>query len=187
MVRKKNGLALEISRGNIASFELFYKAEFDNIVYFTNGYLRDEFRAKDIAQESLLTLWEKRETIDPDRNLRALLYTIAKNKAINELKSKSTSSNIENIDEINANIMALQDNSLEDEIEALSLNELIEQILENLPDSVRESFIMSRKMGMTNKEIAKAKNMSITGIEYHMKISIKIFKEKLKDYLLIGF
>lgn len=186
MAKKDTKLALEISRGNIASFDLFYKSEFDNIVHFINSYLHDYFRAEDIAQESLLTLWEKREIIDPERNIRALLYTIAKNRTLNELKARSSLQNIENINEINANIIALKDDSLRDEIDALSLKELIENTIENLPDTVRDSFIMSRHLGMTNKEIAEAKNMSLTGIEYHMKISIKIFKEKLKEYLVVG-
>ena len=183
MDKKRNRLALKISNGDVASFELFYKAEFDNIVFFVNGYLRDESHAKDIAQEALLTLWEKRATIDPDRNIRALVYTIAKNKAINELKAKSLFSDAEDIDEIKANLIALKDNSLDAELDALGLEDLIERTIENLPDTVRESFIMSRKKGMTNKEIAKAKKMSLTGIEYHMKVSIQIFKNELKEYL----
>lgn len=186
MRKKEYNLAFEISKGDIASFDLFYKSEFDNIVFFINSYLHDDFRAEDIAQESLLTLWEKREIIDPERNIRALLYTIAKNKTLNELKSKSASLSIDNLNEINVNILALKDDSLSEEIEALSLRELIENTIDNLPDTVRDSFIMSRHLGMTNKEIAEAKNMSLTGIEYHMKISIKIFREKLKDYLAFG-
>lgn len=182
---KKNSyqLALEISQGDVKSFELFFKAEFDNIVYFVKGYLHDEFRAKDIAQESFWTLWEKREMIEPDRNIRALLYTIAKNKTINELKSQSVFSNAVRLNEIEAEIMALSHDSLQEEIEGLSLNELIEKTMENLPETVRESFMMSRHLGMTNKEIARAKNMSLTGIEYHIKISLKIFRESLKEYL----
>jgi len=175
-------LAKEIQQGDVASFEVFYKAEFDNLVFFIKGYLRDEFRAEDIAQESLTALWNKREMIDPDKNIRALVFTIARNRTINEIKSRTLFANSIEINEMKANIIALSDDSLDAEINALSLKELIERTMANLPDSVRSSFVMSRKMGMTNKEIAKAKNMSLTGIEYHMKISLKIFREKLKEY-----
>ena len=176
-------LASEIKQGDISSFDLFFKAEFDNLVYFVDGYVHDRARAKDIAQESLWTLWEKRENIDPDRNIRALAFTIARNKTINELKSRSLFSNSVGINEIKANIMALSDDSLGAELEALSLKELIDRTMANLPETVRESFIMSRELGMTNKEIAKTKNMSLTGVEYHMKISLKIFRDELKEYL----
>jgi hypothetical protein len=37
---------------------------------------------------------------------------------------------------------------------------------------------------MTNKEIASAKNMSLTGVEYHMKISLNILRKKLKEFLI---
>lgn len=175
-------LALEICNGDVASFELFFNAEFDNLVYFVNSYIHDNYRAKDIAQEALLTLWQKRSAIDPDRNIRALVYTIARNKTINELKSPPLNYKSVSLDEMNADILAMSDESLDAEIEALSLKELIERTIANLPDTVRESFIMSRVLGMTNREIAKKKKMSLTGVEYHMKISLKIFKEKLKEY-----
>jgi len=184
MKKSPHILAEEIRQGNVTSFEVFFKAEFNNLVFFINGYLHDEFKAKDIAQESLATLWEKRAIIDPDKNIRALVYTIARNKAINELKTYALFSNAVDINEMKANIMALSDDSLNDELDALNLKELIERTMANLPDTVRESFVMSRELGMTNKEIAKAKNMSLTGVEYHMKISLKIFREKLKDYIV---
>lgn len=181
-----NILALEISEGNVESFNFFYRLEFDNIVYFANSYLNDLFKAKDIAQESFLTLWEKRSTIDQNKNLRAFIFTIAKNKALNELKSQARYACSIDINEINANISALSDHSLNAEIESLSLEELINRTMDNLPDTTKESFIMSRRLGMTNKEIAQARNISITGVEYHIKISLKIFKEKLKEYLPFG-
>ncbi len=184
MKKQPNILAQEISKGDLESYELFFKLEFDNIVYFVNGYLHDPDLAKDIAQESLLTLWEKRDLIDPRKNLRAFLYTIARNRAINELKNRSSSVNSISINEIKANLNALTDDSLSAELETLELKQLIDRTIKNLPDSVRGSFIMSRKLGMTNKEIASAKNMSLTGVEYHMKISLNILRKKLKEFLI---
>lgn len=184
MKKQPNILAQEISNGDLESYELFFKLEFDNIVYFVNGYLHDPDLAKDIAQESLLTLWEKRDLIDPGKNLRAFLYTIARNRAINELKNRSSSVNSISINEIKANLNALTDDSLSAELETLELKQLIDRTIKNLPDSVRGSFIMSRKLGMTNKEIASAKNMSLTGVEYHMKISLNILRKKLKEFLI---
>ncbi len=184
MKKNQNIFAQKIRNGDEESYELFFKLEFDNIVYFVNGYLHDPDLAKDIAQESLLTLWEKREIIDPEKNIRALLYTIARNKSINELKTRSSSLNSISLNEIKANINALSDDSLNAELETLDLIDLIDRTIENLPDSVRGSFIMSRKLGMTNKEIAKAKNLSLTGVEYHMKISLNILRKKLKGYLI---
>lgn len=184
MKKQPDILAKEICKGDLESYELFFKLEFDNIVYFVNGYLHDPDLAKDIAQESLLTLWEKRGIIDPEKNIRAFLYTIAKNRAINELKTRSSSVNSISINEIRANLNALMDDSLGKELETLELKQLIDRTIRNLPDTVRGSFIMSRKLGMTNKEIAKAKNMSLTGVEYHMKISLNILRKKLKEFLI---
>ncbi len=184
MKKDSNIFASKIKSGDIESFELFYNMEFDNIVYFVNSYLHDIYLSEDVAQESLISLWNKRTQIDADKNLRAFLYTIAKNKAINLLKSKLYSCNSVRINEINADLFAINDESMENELNALELKTLIDRTIDNLPSTVKESFVMSRKMGMTNKEISEEKQMSLTGIEYHIKISLKILRLKLKEFFL---
>jgi RNA polymerase sigma-70 factor (ECF subfamily) len=181
--KRSDILAQKIREGDEASFEILFNAEFNNIVYFVNGYLHDISTSKDIAQDSLWKLWEVKDTIDASKSLRAYVFTIARNRTINELKSLSRKPEMVNVDEVKADLIALNDDSLKEELDTLDLQKLIDQTIDNLPDTVRGSFIMSRRYGMTNKEIAKAKNISLTGVEYHMKISLRILKEKLKDYL----
>ena len=181
--RFAENLAREIMEGDVKAFEVFFKAEFDNIVHFLNNYLHDHFLAKDIAQVSLWTLWEKRSLIDPEKNLRAFAFTIARNRAINELKVKEFSARSIESKEISANIQALGDESLTRHINALDLEELIKRTYENLPETARDSFILSRKYGLTNREIAMEKGITMKAVEYHMKIALKFFRERLKDYL----
>ena len=83
---------------------------------------------------------------------------------------------------ITEDIMALEDDSLEELIESLDLERLVNSIYHSLPDSARDSFLLSRNEGLTNKEIAQIKGLSVKAIEYHMKISLRIFRKKLKDY-----
>ncbi|MFB0973242.1 MAG: sigma factor-like helix-turn-helix DNA-binding protein, partial [Bacteroidales bacterium] len=107
----------------------------------------------------------------------------ARNKTINALRTKEPTSNPESRLEIGANVMALSDSSMEGIIEGLELGRLIQDVYDSLPDSAKDSFIMSRKYGMTNKEIAEKEGLTVKAVEYHIKISLRIFKEKLKDYL----
>ena len=61
---KQNALlAKSIKEGDEAAFELFFRAEYNNVVTFLNRYLRNSLLAQDVAQESFIALWQKREQI----------------------------------------------------------------------------------------------------------------------------
>jgi RNA polymerase sigma-70 factor, ECF subfamily len=179
-----NNLAREIKNGNQSSFNFFYKAEFDNLLFFINNYVKDLSLAKDIVQDSFIALWCNRTSIDETKNLRTFIYTIAKNKAVNVLKSKYYQLNKTKALELKAEIYALSSDEITNRIDALDVAQLIEKTYENLPKTVKESFELSRKKSLTNKEIADQLGVSVRSVEHHIQTSLKIFRKKLKDYLL---
>lgn len=178
----KRKLSYDISRGDKRAFELFYRMEFNNLVHFISAYTHDVLQAEDLAQETLYTLYKQRENINPDKNLRAFVYRIARNKTINALKEKSFFADSSKMKEITYEILALEDNSMEEMIESLDLEKLIVNIYQSLPDTVRESFAMSRDEGLTNKDIASKKGLSVKAVEYHITVSLKQFRKKIKEY-----
>ncbi len=46
-----------IRSGDHGAYELFYRMEYLNLVHFTDSYLHDTEKARDISQETLLSLW----------------------------------------------------------------------------------------------------------------------------------
>lgn len=178
-------LAADIRDGSKSAFELFYRMEFNNLVHFCFSYLHDMEQAEDIAQEALCTLWERHKEMDPERNLRAFVFSTARNMTINTLKKKSFFTDKRGRMSISEDILALKDESMDNLIESLELERLIENISRNLPDTVKDSFIMSRHIGLKHREIAKIKNLSVKAIEYHINVSLKIFRKRLKEYLSV--
>lgn len=182
-----HSLAKEIKEGNRVSFSVLYKAEFDNLHFFIMHYVHDSSLSKDIVQEAFIALWNNKETIDENRNIRTFLYSIARNKAINVLKSKYHTANRLKAIELKADINALSSEYVTEKIDALTLEDLIEKVYSNLPKTVKKSFELSRKESMTNEEIADLLGISVRSVEYHIHTSLAIFREKLKDYLTFFF
>lgn len=172
----------EIKSGNRDVFQLFYRAEFCNIVYFINKYIYDNDSAKDIAQESFISLWNYREKLDDQKNIRALIYTIAKNKALNYLRSNFIQNNSPINDELLINFNSLASDHVSNNIESLELNDIITKIYESLPPTYKESFLLSRNAGLTYEQIAERKGVSVKAIEYHISQALKIIRKKLAKY-----
>lgn len=169
--------------GDHDAFRAFYVVEFDNVVYFVNKYLNDIATARDIAQDTFSTLWEQRQNIDPSYNVRTYVYMIARNKALNQLRSNTVrhAGSLKGREAV-VNYGALADQSVDDKVNALQLRDIIDRIYRLLPENVRDSFILSKQMGLTYEEIARKRGVTIKVVEYEISLALKTFRKKIKKY-----
>ena len=169
------------------AFELFYRAEYNNLRYFVSSFItHSNEQAEDIVQESFLTFWTNRHTLDPAKNIRAYLYTIAKNKTINALKFRSRFAAITpGLLEVNFGLKTLESEDMISRIDALDMERIINKTYDILKGPVRESFILSRKYGMSYQEIARKMGTSEKSVERYISVALKIFRIKLSQYLKI--
>ena len=159
-------LTKAIGEGNRYAFEAFYRMEHDNLVHFVSGYSRDKSLAEDIVQDTFLRIWQRRFTLDPDGNPRALAFTIARNLILDTLRSRKDTVSIEAC-------RCLEDSSLDSLIEALDLAALIGKTIDKLPAKIRRTFLLSRESGLRNKEIAEKEKVSVKAVEYRISTALK--------------
>lgn len=171
-------LVRQIRGGNHAAYELFYRMEFLNLVHFANSYLHDEDQARDIAQETLLVLWEHRHQLNPEKNLRSFVFTVARNKTLNELRRRKLFAPTGLEDEA---LQLLEDPSVEEYIDALQLSVLIEKVWDNLPKPIGKTFALSREAGLKNREIAAREGVSEKTVEYRIRIALGRFRELFRS------
>jgi RNA polymerase sigma-70 factor (ECF subfamily) len=167
-----HSLTEQIRRGDHGAFELFYRMEFLNLVHFSNSYLNDQEKAKDIAQEALMALWEHRGGLQDGKNIRAYVFTIARNKTLDELRVKNA-----------PELEYLEDNSVEEYISRLDLTQLIKNVWGNLPPKIGNTFLLSRSEGLKNREIAQKEGITEKAVEYRMRIALEQFRKNIKKYL----
>lgn len=166
-------LVLGIKEGDWAAFEVFYRIERNNLVHFVNSYVRDTPVAEDIAQETFMRLWEWREKIDVEGNLRALTFTIARNKTLDYLRAFRPAASLDEC-------AALNDPSLDGLVEALDLKDLVKKTFMSLPPKIRRTFIKSRGEGLRNKEIAVVEGVTEKAVEYRIGSALRAFRKVLQ-------
>ena len=170
-------LSEAIRCGSEAAFEAFFRAEFRNVVFFVSRYVRDRAQAEDIAQESFFVLWKNRDNLDPKRNIRNYVLTIARNRALNCLRDyvARQGAMLEGREaEIHARI--LQSPEVEQRLEALETEEMIARVFRSLPEKAREMFFLNRQEGMTYAEIARRQGVSVKVVEYNIVLALKAFR-----------
>jgi len=185
-VAKLNALILSLKNSDKSAFEEIYYDFFGMIYHLSLQYLHDERISEEIIQDTFLKLWEIRETLNEEFNIRNFLYTITKNNCLNYLRNQKIAlKHQENIKylEMQFNYEALE--RLGSFIEFEELRTKIEKALAALPDNLRETFLLSRFEEIPYKEIARKQSISIKTVEAHMTKALKILRHELKDYLTV--
>ncbi len=170
-------------------FSRFFLENKDKFLGFAYSYLRDKEEAEDILMESMIALWENRDKWEEKTNLKALLLTIIKNRALNHLEHRQVrmraeeAINTHGMRELNLRISTLEacnpDSIFDEEIQ-----HIVRKALAQMPEQSRNIFVMSRYRNMPNKKIAENLGLSVKSVEFHMTKALRILRTELRDYLI---
>lgn len=178
-------LTNKIIEGNHLAFEMVYDKFFHKLVAFINSYTNNIEESKDIAQNSLVVFWEKREQLKPGLAIEPYLFTIAKNAALDYLRSfKVRLNHAQNVlSEHERMICELNEVSLElfdvEKLKANVLKKKIFKVLLSLPIGDRRIFILSRFNNLTNNEIAQVLKISPKTVEKRISLTLKILRKNI--------
>jgi len=172
-----------IRKGDEEMFEKVFHGYFERICCFARDYVVDREVAREIAQEAFIKLWEIRATLEDGTDIPALLFTIARNNALNHLKHVIIREKYRNYSErkyveSQLNLIALSDLQV-DQIFGSDMQKLIYQAIEDLPERCKEVFMMSRNYEMSYKEIAQQLNISERTVENHIAEALKRLRAKI--------
>ncbi|MEO8236951.1 MAG: RNA polymerase sigma-70 factor [Flavobacterium sp.] len=139
--------------------------------------VNDHSMAQDIVQNVFLKTWKTRNKLNPEFSIQSFLYKSIYNEFINSYQQ-------------NRAMMLLQQKYMEsmqqvvettDESSINQMLTIINREIQNLPPRCQQVFILSKKEGLTNIEIAEHLDISIKTVEAQISKAFKILKEKLKD------
>lgn len=175
-------LVTKLKEGSAAAFEILYERYSAKLYNSISSILYDKSLAKDITQNCFLTIWERRELLDPQKQFSAYLYTIARNMVYKEterliLNNKYTEYRATDSDIFNDDTIEKLDNTY--------IEDYINQLIGKLSDVQKNIFLMKKDQNLSAKEIATELNLSERAVEAHLYRTMKFLKEKLKDFLVV--
>jgi RNA polymerase sigma-70 factor (ECF subfamily) len=178
---------LQLSNDDKNSFKGIFNEYYQPLWHLSQHYLEDKDEAKEVVQDAFVKLWEIRQELNPDSNLRNFLFTLVKNNCLNILKRRQIL--LKHHEKIRWIEMHYQYESLsrlgEDYLEFDELKTKIDTAIRNLPEHCRVVFEMSRFEELKNREIAEKLGVSQKTVEAHLTKALKILRSELKDYLPI--
>lgn len=167
-------LIAAIGKDDYTSYNKLFVRYYSRLCYYVYRMLMDKEDAEDVVQELFLTLWNNRKKIEISENVSGYLYRMAKNMALNHIRSETNyRSVLENREEP---LSYYEENQLESEEFRIALNDCINR----LPDRCKEVLLLHRVKGLKQKEIADQLSISVKTIKNQIHSSLQRLKKCLE-------
>ena len=169
-------LLQQLTDGSFKAFEQIYRIYSGKLYNFVMRIsYGNQYMSEEIVQQSFIRLWEVRSTINPHRNFISFLCTIAKNTLLNNYQRET----VEYVyKEYLMNSQSDRDYSTEESVDIGFLNEYIDKLADELPESRKKIFLLCKREHFTNKEIAQMLNISESTVATQLSLAVKFMREQ---------
>ena len=164
-----------------ASFEQIYKKYWSKLYIYAFNVLKEREICEDIVQEIFVDLWTKRHNVQIT-DLNSYLYQSVRFQIFNHFrKSKYKKQLLMKFD------LFVEQYAIEELYEEKELQDEINHIISKLPEQRRRIYQMSRRDGLSNKEISENLNISLQTVRNQISTSLKFIRKSLKNIYMILF
>nr|WP_321406778.1 RNA polymerase sigma-70 factor [uncultured Carboxylicivirga sp.] len=160
-------------------FDAIFKEYYQPLCRFALTIVPYENMAEEAVQNVFVYLWEKRKTLHIKTNVKGLLYQSVYNESIRLRKRRLQNRNYES--EYLQQLLPEFDNNDQPDIDFIKT--AVSNAITSLPEKCRDIFIMRRKEGLTNDEIAEYLGISVKTVENQMTIALKKLRTELSPII----
>lgn len=135
---------------------------------------------KDIVHNVFVNLWQKQDELDGERPIKPYLFKAVHNRCLNHIRDRK---------KIVRHDLMMEDHPLEqyiespDFVEQSELEMKVAKCIDELPDTCRQIFKLSRFEEKKYKEIAELLGISVKTVEGQMTKALKLLRVQLAEYL----
>lgn len=165
-------------------------SEKERFVRIACSYVNDIEAATDITTDGFMYLWEHRDKLDIDANIRGYIYNYIRTRCISFLRKRKS------MLKAHSELYKKEQWRIESGINTLSNEELIGKLFESeiveiyrrelakMPMLTRNVFLASRLENMTYYQIAQKFDLTVRQVTSEIQRASLLLRTPLKDYLL---
>ena len=164
---------------NKALVDKLVKQHSSALLRFLTRRMKSREDAEDIAQATFLRLYTL-DNLDHLSNAKAFLFQVAANMSIDQMRREVLHKNYidREVSKQPRDLSAMatvapEGISLERELQPKETLRMVHNSLSELPQNVRQAFILSRSKGWTYGQIAKQQGVSVSSVEKYILEALK--------------
>ncbi|WP_125721273.1 RNA polymerase sigma factor [Flavobacterium ustbae] len=173
-----NTILIESLRnGDESAYTYLIDTYHHKLCVYANSLVKNIYNAEDIVQNVFIKVWEQRTRLKTDHSLKSFLYKLVYNEFIDLYRKNQSLFSLEKsyYDALNGIVQEEDPESFERVLNAVNKE------IQNLPPKCKEVFILSKKEGLTNIEIAEHLDVSIKTVEAQITKAFSSLRFSLED------
>lgn len=170
-------LLSEFQKGNDQALSYIMDNYHKPLCFYAYSLSNDYDGAKDIVQNIIINLWERRKALPKIKSFKSYLYKSVYNEFLNQIRTSSRMMVFEK-----EYFEALKD-FVDDHDESKTKQQiaLLHNEIEKLSPKCKETFLLCKREGLTYVEISDHLNISIKTVENHMIKAFSVLRKKMKE------
>ena len=160
--------------GDTASMDEVVRRHWRALVDYGSRFADDRDTAKDLAQDTLLALWEGKVIWKETGTLRSFLFGVARNLARNQGRKWREVRTLKLVDAADTG-----ETTPLDRLEENDLRRMISAAVAELPARRQEVFLLARVHGLTHAEISQTMKISIQTVANQMNAALADLRARL--------
>src|SRR5690554_3452886 len=176
--------------GHAGAFAELYDRYRDKLVHFIARKTGDRDRAEDLVQEAFIRVTRHLHRFDQSKKFSTWIYTICSNLAKNELRNRSRSplvlfQKLTTHWEPEHRPLQFEDSSMrpDDMYRKRYLKDLVEKVVDELPEHHRLVFKLRELEGKSYEEIAEITGVNLGTVKSRLHRARTSFAERIEPYL----
>jgi RNA polymerase sigma-70 factor (ECF subfamily) len=145
--------------------------------------LGDEDDAKDVVQETMVTIWQKLKKIKTAEVYKTWMYRIVVNKCYDEMRKRKRNPEFVTDEQTWQLISNRISESPSSALENNETSKIIRMLTEKLSIKQKAVFVLSELEGMSNDEISGITGISKSAVKANLYHARKTISQKVEKYL----
>jgi len=175
-------LQQRIRAGDEGAFDTVFRAHYARLVRMAESIVRERASAEEIAQEVMLELWRRRESLRLEQTFGAYLIRSTRNRALNHVRHQRVVAR----ELAAATLEERESQGADAEMLGVELAAVVREAIESLPELTGEIFQLSRVQGLRYVEIASVLGISVKTVEKRMGQALAELRNRLEPWLSGG-
>lgn len=170
-----------IARGDESAFARVYDRYSPILLGLLLRILRSRAEAEDVLQEVFLQVWQRAHSFDAERG-RAFtwLVTLARSRAIDRLRSVGSRDRATKASAQDAQTESVAEGWADEAAVRAERAEAVRAALAELPEEQRQVLVLAYLEGMSQSEIAAAKNQPLGTVKTRTRSALRKLSESLR-------
>jgi RNA polymerase sigma-70 factor (ECF subfamily) len=175
----QRALFARLAAGDDSAFDTIFRTWYAPLVRVATWLLHDGSLAEEVAQDVLLEVWRRRETLAFEQEPRRYLMRATRNRALNHVRHQAVAARAAARDDRDEGVAAAAPAL----VDARELEAAIVQAVATLPPRCRAVFELSRRHNLSYAQIAEALDIAPKTVENQMGKALRLLRVSLAPWL----